>query len=171
MISLGTSTTALVITKEYKPSPQYHVFAHPEDRGMYMGMLCYSNGALAREQVRDKLNQGEEVSDDEWEKFTKIANTKLKAGQVLGINSKDERAKLGIYFLLLRLSSRGSSAQVFEWSKNRGAATSPTARVLKGLIPVIQSCGSLLPSLRKMPAMVQSHLRQKISHGTTQKMM
>jgi len=56
LISLGTSTTVLLVTDQYHPSPNYHLFIHPTIPDHYMGMICYCNGSLAREQIRDQLN-------------------------------------------------------------------------------------------------------------------
>ncbi len=55
IVSLGTSTTLLSIA-EYKPDPSYHFMNHPTTAGLFMFMLCYKNGSLARERVRDTLN-------------------------------------------------------------------------------------------------------------------
>lgn len=55
LVSLGTSTTILLVTDQYEPSPDYHMFMHPTVPDHYMGMICYCNGALAREKVRDNL--------------------------------------------------------------------------------------------------------------------
>jgi len=55
IVSLGTSTT-LLSTAEYKPDPSYHFMNHPTTTGLFMFMLCYKNGSLARERVRDTLN-------------------------------------------------------------------------------------------------------------------
>ena len=56
IVSLGTSSTFLMSTPEYKPSPAYHFMNHPTTAGLYMFMLCYKNGALAREEIRDRIN-------------------------------------------------------------------------------------------------------------------
>jgi xylulokinase len=87
MVSLGTSTTFLMSTSQYKPDPAYHFMNHPTTAGLYMVspppplphlitqfhpyiltdpplslfpslqfMLCYKNGGLAREAIRDQLN-------------------------------------------------------------------------------------------------------------------
>jgi xylulokinase len=89
IISLGTSSTLLMSTKVYKPSPDYHVMLHPTVPGAYMVMLCYKNGALARERVRDALDP------PTWDHFDKLAlQTPLlsKHGQ--------SDARVGIYFPL-----------------------------------------------------------------------
>lgn len=64
LVSLGTSTTILLVTDQYHPSPNYHLFIHPTIPKHYMGMICYCNGALAREKIRDQLSDSHD-----WEPF------------------------------------------------------------------------------------------------------
>ncbi|CEP62659.1 xylulokinase LALA0_S06e00738g [Lachancea lanzarotensis] len=64
LVSLGTSTTILLVTDQYHPSPNYHLFLHPTIPKHYMGMICYCNGALAREKIRDELSE-----THDWEPF------------------------------------------------------------------------------------------------------
>ncbi|SCU82420.1 LAME_0C01024g1_1 [Lachancea meyersii CBS 8951] len=64
LVSLGTSTTILLVTDQYHPSPNYHLFLHPTIPKHYMGMICYCNGALARERIRDELSETRD-----WEPF------------------------------------------------------------------------------------------------------
>ncbi|BFZ56627.1 hypothetical protein PYCC9005_003674 [Savitreella phatthalungensis] len=90
IISLGTSTTLLLSTRHYKPSPDYHLFAHPTTKGLHMAMLCYKNGSLAREYVRDAINAAEpddtsalDISDSDnpaWAKFNALALTPRPTG-------------------------------------------------------------------------------------------
>ncbi|KAK6459329.1 D-xylulokinase [Scheffersomyces xylosifermentans] len=90
LISLGTSTTVLIITKNYNPSSQYHLFKHPTMPDHYMGMICYCNGSLAREKVRDEINEKYNVKDTKsWDKFNEILD-----------KSHSFNNKLGIYFPL-----------------------------------------------------------------------
>lgn len=87
LISLGTSTTVLLVTEEFNPSSQYHLFKHPTLEKAYMGMICYSNGALAREYVRDDLNKKYNLDHTSWDKFDELLD-----------QSKEFDGKLGIYF-------------------------------------------------------------------------
>lgn len=90
LISLGTSTTVLLVTKNYVPSPLYHLFKHPTLPDHYMGMICYCNGALAREKIRDDINKKYKVDDPKsWDKFDEILD-----------KSSEFSNKLGIYFPL-----------------------------------------------------------------------
>ncbi|TVY53352.1 putative D-xylulose kinase A [Lachnellula cervina] len=94
IVSLGTSTTFLMSTPKYVPDPAYHFFNHPTTAGLYMFMLCYKNGGLAREKVRDSLPKP--ISSDSWSKFNEAALSTPPLGQ----KSPSDPAKLGLYFPL-----------------------------------------------------------------------
>ncbi|RDA94013.1 hypothetical protein CP533_4967 [Ophiocordyceps camponoti-saundersi (nom. inval.)] len=99
IVSLGTSTTFLMNTPVYQADESYHFFHHPTTPGHYMFMLCYKNGGLAREKIRDDLPLDED--GDPWQAFNKaVLHT-----PPLDLPDDDEddssaRAKLGLYFLL-----------------------------------------------------------------------
>ena len=94
IVSLGTSTTFLMVTPYYKPDPSYHFFNHPTTPDHYMFMLCYKNGGLAREKVRDLLPAPE--GDDKWATF----NKQVLETPPLDIKKEGDKAKLGLYFYL-----------------------------------------------------------------------
>jgi xylulokinase len=98
IVSLGTSTTFLMITPHYKPDPSYHFFNHPTTPGQYMFMLCYKNGALAREKVRDQLPQADGA--DPWTNFNKAVLAAPPLGISQSSQSSPDKAKLGLYFYL-----------------------------------------------------------------------
>lgn len=56
ILSLGTSTTLLLDIPPSHTAPARfttsHLLAHPTSTAAFLAMLCYKNGALAREQVR-----------------------------------------------------------------------------------------------------------------------
>lgn len=62
-ISLGTSDTVFGITNEHKPCLEGHVFPNPVDEKGYMVMLCYKNGSLTREDIRNQC------ADKSWDVF------------------------------------------------------------------------------------------------------
>lgn len=92
IVSLGTSTTYLMSTRLYKSDPSYHFMNHPTTAGQYMFMLCYKNGGLAREHIRDALSQDE--GDHSWERFNEIATTTPPLGQ----ESAGRPMKMGLFF-------------------------------------------------------------------------
>lgn len=94
MVSLGTSTTFLMSTPKYVPDPAYHFFNHPTTAGLYMFMLCYKNGGLARERIRDALPHSS--SSDAWESF----NTHALSTPPLNQPTPADPANLGLFFPL-----------------------------------------------------------------------
>ncbi|KXL50853.1 hypothetical protein M433DRAFT_158783 [Acidomyces richmondensis BFW] len=89
MVSLGTSTTFLMSTTQYEPDPAYHFMNHPTTPGLYMFMLCYKNGGLAREMIRDQCGDGRK-----WDKFNELALSTAPVSQ----KSKNGEMRLGLYF-------------------------------------------------------------------------
>lgn len=101
IVSLGTSTTFLMSTPVYKPDPSYHFFNHPTTPGQHMFMLCYKNGGLAREKVRDALPPAPpEGAKDPWATFNRAVLDTPPLGVAEGAADKDARARLGLYFYL-----------------------------------------------------------------------
>jgi xylulokinase len=76
-ISLGTSDTMFGVTADPKPGLEGHIFVSPVDPTSYMAMLCYKNGSLAREAIRDQhqaalaaaLDAGGGAEGDVWAGF------------------------------------------------------------------------------------------------------
>lgn len=63
-ISLGTSDTVFGSLSEPRPSAsEGHIFANPVDPSGYMALICYKNGSLTREKIRDDCAGGS------WERF------------------------------------------------------------------------------------------------------
>lgn len=55
-ISMGTSDTCFGALRDPKPSAtEGHIFGNPIDPDGYMALICYKNGSLTREAVRDKF--------------------------------------------------------------------------------------------------------------------
>ncbi|XP_076902259.1 xylulose kinase 2-like [Bidens hawaiensis] len=81
-ISLGTSDTVFGITIEHKASLEGHVLPNPVDPESYMVMLCYKNGSLTREDIRDRC------ADKSWDAFSQY----LKQAPPLN------GGKLGFYY-------------------------------------------------------------------------
>ncbi|RYC62952.1 hypothetical protein CHU98_g3271, partial [Xylaria longipes] len=94
IVSLGTSSTFLMNTPNYRPDPSYHFMNHPTTKGHYMFMLCYKNGGLAREKVRDALPKPDEK--DPWANFNKA----VLETPPLDVRGDGDPAKLGLYFPL-----------------------------------------------------------------------
>ncbi|GAD99699.1 D-xylulose kinase [Paecilomyces variotii No. 5] len=95
MVSLGTSTTFLMSTPHYKPDPATHFFNHPTTPGLYMFMLCYKNGGLAREHVRDAIDAkvGKDSSNP-WANFDKA----VLQTPALCQKTASDKMKMGLFF-------------------------------------------------------------------------
>ena len=93
IVSLGTSTTFLMSTNTYNPHPAYHFMNHPTTPGLYMFMLCYKNGGLARERIRDAINGN--ATAKTWDKFNDLATSTPVLGQA---NPEKDPMRLGLYF-------------------------------------------------------------------------
>ncbi|KAF9006062.1 hypothetical protein BDQ17DRAFT_1239609 [Cyathus striatus] len=70
LLSLGTSTTFLLsIPPSNTPPKRFttsHLLSHPTSLEGQIAMLCYKNGALAREQIRDRY------ADRDWARFNHL---------------------------------------------------------------------------------------------------
>ncbi|XP_054798359.1 xylulose kinase 2-like [Prosopis cineraria] len=83
-ISLGTSDTVFMITKDPNPGLEGHVFPSPVDSEGYMVMLVYQNGSLTREDVRNHF------AEKSWDTFNKfLRQTPPLNGGKLGFYYKE----------------------------------------------------------------------------------
>ncbi|KAI8996511.1 D-xylulose kinase [Trametes punicea] len=74
ILSLGTSTTLLLSIPPAETAPKRfttsHLLSHPTTPDAHIAMLCYKNGALAREQVRDQY------ADGHWTRFNELVEAR-----------------------------------------------------------------------------------------------
>jgi xylulokinase len=69
-ISMGTSYTVFGFLREARPSAtEGHIFVNPVDPNAYMAMVCYKNGALVRDRIRNA------VADGSWKTFSKLVTS------------------------------------------------------------------------------------------------
>ncbi|EEB09100.1 xylulose kinase [Schizosaccharomyces japonicus yFS275] len=99
LLSLGTSTTVLMATNHYEYSPEFHIFNHPVSMKSYMVMICYKNGSLAREEVRNELNKAYGFADmASWNAFDEVTARRLETLRTLNSTKHVEGAKIGLYY-------------------------------------------------------------------------
>ncbi|CAI6009619.1 unnamed protein product, partial [Closterium sp. NIES-65] len=67
-ISLGTSDTVFAVVMDPQPGLEGHVFPNPVDPSSFMAMICYTNGSLTRQAIRDRCAGGS------WETFCHLLN-------------------------------------------------------------------------------------------------
>ncbi|CDO73344.1 hypothetical protein BN946_scf185008.g107 [Trametes cinnabarina] len=74
ILSLGTSTTLLLSIPPAETAPKRfttsHLLSNPTTPDAHIAMLCYKNGALAREQVRDQY------ADGHWTRFNELVEAR-----------------------------------------------------------------------------------------------
>ncbi|KAL1734024.1 hypothetical protein EV714DRAFT_203490 [Schizophyllum commune] len=74
ILSLGTSTTFLLsIPPSDTPPKRFttsHILTHPTTLDSHIAMLCYKNGGLAREQVRDR------AAEADWAKYNQLVEAR-----------------------------------------------------------------------------------------------
>lgn len=80
-ISLGTSDTLFFSLPRLPTSARRsgHIFAHPVHQDEYMAMLCFRNGSLARQRVRDEFCGGD------WTEFGKCIRETSRDVDFLGL--------------------------------------------------------------------------------------
>ncbi|XP_005813992.1 xylulose kinase isoform X1 [Xiphophorus maculatus] len=81
-VSLGTSDTLFLSLAEPRPSLEGHVFCSPVEPDGFMALLCFKNGSLTRERVRDRCCSGS------WDVFSQALD-----GTPLG-----NHGNIGFYF-------------------------------------------------------------------------
>ena len=97
VVSLGTSDTLLGLTTEPHPSFDGHVMVSPRSSKEYMVMLCYKNGAVSREMVRDKYCNGS------WKIFS----------QALQSSTPGNKGQLGLYLVMEEITPQLNHKGIF----------------------------------------------------------
>ncbi|KAK4826543.1 hypothetical protein QYF61_010063 [Mycteria americana] len=87
-ISLGTSDTLFLWIQEPTPALEGHILCNPVDSQTYMALLCFKNGSLMRERIRDDCASGS------WDEFSKALSS-----TVAGNNGN-----LGFYFDVMEIT-------------------------------------------------------------------
>uniref|UniRef100_A0A8C3TAS0 Xylulose kinase n=1 Tax=Chelydra serpentina TaxID=8475 RepID=A0A8C3TAS0_CHESE len=106
-ISLGTSDTLFLWIKEPVPALEGHIFCNPVDSRAYMALLCFKNGSLIRERIRDDCASGS------WDEFSKA----LKC-TVVGNNGN-----LGFYFDVIEITPEAVGIHRFNSDNNKVVVT------------------------------------------------
>nr|CAD1828179.1 unnamed protein product [Ananas comosus var. bracteatus] len=112
-ISLGTSDTVFGITSVAQPSLEGHIFPNPVDPNCYMVMLCYKNGSLTREDVRNRC------AEKSWDVFCEcLEKTPPLNGGKLGFFYKEHEIlpplPVGFHRYILENFSTGSLDNIKE---------------------------------------------------------
>eukprot|EP01084_Bolivina_argentea_P048035 88534_1 len=77
-VSLGTSDTLFAVTETPKPQTEGHVLCSPIHDKAYMILLCYKNGSISRENIRNKY---QDKAKEDWSQFNvELFNDKENGG-------------------------------------------------------------------------------------------
>ncbi|XP_021936939.1 xylulose kinase-like isoform X3 [Zootermopsis nevadensis] len=68
-VSLGTSDTLFLCLSQPKVILDGHILSSPVDKDAYMVLLCFKNGSLTRERIRDTCAEGS------WKLFNELLNS------------------------------------------------------------------------------------------------
>ncbi|XP_057561693.1 xylulose kinase isoform X4 [Hippopotamus amphibius kiboko] len=108
-VSLGTSDTLFLWLQEPTPALEGHIFCNPVDRQHYMALLCFKNGSLMREKIRD------ESASSSWSEFSKALQS----------TEMGNSGNLGFYFDVMeitpeiigrhRFSAENHEVSAFPW--------------------------------------------------------
>lgn len=69
VVSLGTSDTLILWLEKPHTLPYGHVLCNPLNRNEYMALLCFKNGSLTRERIRDDCAEGS------WNLFNELLDS------------------------------------------------------------------------------------------------
>ncbi|KAB5586472.1 hypothetical protein PHYPO_G00002060 [Pangasianodon hypophthalmus] len=105
-VSLGTSDTVFLWIKEPRPMVEGHIFCNPVDCLSYMALICYKNGSLTRERIRNECAGGS------WEDFS----TALRSSP-MGNNGN-----IGIYFDAVEITPPAVGIHRFDQHDKKVAA-------------------------------------------------
>uniref|UniRef100_A0A672U9R3 Xylulose kinase n=1 Tax=Strigops habroptila TaxID=2489341 RepID=A0A672U9R3_STRHB len=116
-ISLGTSDTLFLWIQEPTPALEGHILCNPVDSQTYMALLCFKNGSLMRERVRDDCASGS------WDEFSKALSS-----TVAGNNGN-----LGFYFDVMEITPEAVGIHRFN-KDNQQVSVFPKEVEIRALI-------------------------------------
>uniref|UniRef100_A0A1A7WDK9 Xylulokinase homolog (H. influenzae) n=1 Tax=Iconisemion striatum TaxID=60296 RepID=A0A1A7WDK9_9TELE len=112
-VSLGTSDTVFLSIQEPHPALEGHIFCNPVDLGAYMALLCFKNGSLTRERIRNQCSGGS------WELFSTTLRETLPGNN----------GNIGFYFDSLEITPPASGVHRFDSDDSEVSHWSPQVEV------------------------------------------
>ncbi|KAM5313384.1 xylulose kinase isoform 2-T2 [Glossophaga mutica] len=116
-VSLGTSDTLFLWLQEPTPALEGHIFCNPVDPQHYMALLCFKNGSLMREKIRD------ESASCSWSEFSKA----------LQCTEMGNGGNLGFYFDVMEITPEMIGRHRFS-AENREVSAFPKDVEVRALI-------------------------------------
>ncbi|XP_059182925.1 xylulose kinase [Centropristis striata] len=112
-VSLGTSDTLFLWVQQPRPALEGHVFCNPVEQREFMALLCFKNGSLTRERIRNENTGGS------WELFSAALRE-----TPLGNNGN-----IGFYFDSMEITPPAVGVHRFDREDNRVSCLGPGAEV------------------------------------------
>ena len=104
IISFGTSDTCMFVVDKATPMAKAgHIFCNPNHPDSFMGLLCFRNGSLAREKIRDRYGNGN------WESFNESAS------------KASDQTHIGLFFLDPEIQPANAQGVCYFVQKNDGS--------------------------------------------------
>nr|XP_024659496.1 xylulose kinase [Maylandia zebra] len=112
-VSLGTSDTVFLWLQQPRPALEGHVFCNPVEQQEYMALLCFKNGSLTRERVRN------ECAGASWELFSAaLRDTPLR-----------NHGNIGFYFETMEITPPVIGVHRFDSADCEVSSLSPQVEV------------------------------------------
>ncbi|XP_066572721.1 xylulose kinase [Amia ocellicauda] len=102
-VSLGTSDTVFLWIQDPKPAVKGHIFCNPVTSQAFMALLCFKNGSLTRERIRNECAEGS------WEEFSKA----LRAVPM------GNEGNIGMYFDAMEITPAAVGVHRFDKDDNK----------------------------------------------------
>ncbi|XP_051910886.1 xylulose kinase isoform X3 [Hippocampus zosterae] len=112
-VSLGTSDTVFAWLRHARPALEGHVFVNPVDWRQFMALLCFKNGSLTRERLRNRC------ADASWERFSAaLRQTPL-----------GNHGYIGFYFDVMEITPPAVGVHLFDADDNEVSSVSAQVEV------------------------------------------
>ncbi|CAD6266642.1 unnamed protein product [Miscanthus lutarioriparius] len=150
-ISLGTSDTVFGVTDSPEPSLEGNIFPNPVDPKTYMVLLCYKNGSLTREDLRNCY------AERSWDLFNRLLEeTAPLNGGKLGFYYKEHEIlpplPVGFHRYVLKNFTSGPLDEMVEEEVDKFDPPSEVRAIIEGQFMSMrghaEQCGLPVPPKR-----------------------
>ncbi|XP_029934607.1 xylulose kinase isoform X2 [Myripristis murdjan] len=117
-VSLGTSDTVFVWIQQPQPALEGHIFCNPVDYQAYMALLCFKNGSLTRERIRNECAGGS------WEVFS----------AALRDTPPGNHGNIGFYFDTMEITPTAVGVHRFDRDNNKVSSAVDSQVEIKALV-------------------------------------
>lgn len=112
-VSLGTSDTVFLWITDPHPATEGHIFCNPVDCLSYMALICFKNGSLTRERIRNECAGGS------WEAFS----------SALRSTPPGNHGNIGVYFDTMEITPSAVGVHRLDKDDNEIAGFPPQVEI------------------------------------------